>query len=146
MGMTCLFCGIAAGSVPAAVVFEDDEIVAFLDTMPIRRGHVQIIPRAHYPYFEDLPPDLSAQILALGQRLARAMKPAYRVKRVGFAFTGGDIAHAHAHVVPLHEKDDLTSRRYIAEDTVTFTELPALTPDEAAAVVAELKHGLETGA
>ena len=144
--MTCLFCGIAAGSVPAAVVFEDDEIVAFLDTMPIRRGHVQIIPRAHYPYFEDLPPDLSARMLALGQRLARAMKLAYRVERVGFAFTGGDIAHAHAHVVPLHEKDDLTSRRYIAEDTVTFTDLPALTPDEAAAVVAELKHGLETGA
>ncbi|WP_425049813.1 HIT family protein [Psychromarinibacter sp. S121] len=143
--MTCLFCGIACGDVPAAIVYEDDELVAFLDTMPIRRGHVQIIPRAHYPYFDDLPGDLAGRMLVLGQRLARAMKQVYGVQRVGFAFTGGDVDHAHAHVVPLHEKTDLTSRRYIAEERLTFTELPALTPDEAAAVVAELKHVLEAG-
>lgn len=65
-----------------------------------------------------------AEIGALAQKLARAMKQAYGVKRVGFAFTGGDVPHAHAHVVPLHAHDDLTSRRYIAEEKVTYRDPP----------------------
>ena len=62
--------------------------------------------------------------MALGQRLAKAQKRIYGVQRVAFMFTGGDIAHAHAHIVPLVEKTDITSRRYIVEPELTFRALP----------------------
>ena len=124
MQADCLFCKIAAGEIRAHEVYRDDLLVAFLDIGPIRPGHLQIIPRAHHETFDDLPPELASAILHLGQRFARKLKEIYTVDRVGFMFSGGDIAHAHAHLVPLVEKTDLTSRRYIAESDLTFRALP----------------------
>jgi len=138
----CLFCRIAAGDIPSHTVHEGDRVVAFLDINPIRPGHVQIIPRAHYPYFEDLPADLAGEITALGQRLATGLKAIYGVKRVGFLFTGGDIAHAHAHVVPLVAHDDITSRRYIAEETVSYRATPRAAEAELAETAAAIRQRL----
>jgi histidine triad (HIT) family protein len=109
----CVFCRIASGALHAIVLHEDAELVAFLDLGPIRPGHTQIIPRAHVPTFEMLPAPLAAKIVALGQQLAQRMKDVYGVERVAFLFTGGDVAHVHAHVVPMHLKTDITSARYI---------------------------------
>jgi histidine triad (HIT) family protein len=113
----CVFCRIARGEVPAVLVHEDAELVAFLDRGPIRPGHTQIISRTHVATFELLPPDLAARIVELGQQRARRMKEVYGVDRVAFLFTGGDVAHVHAHVVPMHEKTDITSARYIVSPT-----------------------------
>src|SRR5690606_30477650 len=74
MSDSCLFCRIAQGQIPAHVVHEDEHTLAFLDIHPVRPGHVLIIPKQHYPYFEDIPPPQASHILALGQSLSRAMK------------------------------------------------------------------------
>lgn len=140
---TCLFCRIAAREVPSHAVYEDERIYAFLDIGPIRPGHTQIVPKTHYDYFDQLPPDLAAHIVQTGQRLAKAMKAIYGVERVAFAFTGGDVAHAHAHVVPMHESTDITSRRYIAEERVTFRALPRPSPDEMASHAGQLALALK---
>ncbi|EKD45050.1 MAG: Histidine triad protein [uncultured bacterium] len=109
----CPFCAIAQKNADAVVIWEDSDIVAFLDRSPIREGHCQIIPRKHIETFEEMPSDIAGKIIELGQRLARKMKTVYKVDRVAFLFTGGDVAHTHAHVVPMHEKGDITSARYI---------------------------------
>jgi histidine triad (HIT) family protein len=111
--MECLFCRIAKHEVPAVILYEDESLLAFLDVAPIREGHTQIIPKVHVETFDVLPPVLVAQMVSLAQRFAQRMKAAYRVDRVAFLFTGGDVPHAHAHVVPLHEKTDITSARYL---------------------------------
>jgi histidine triad (HIT) family protein len=77
---------------------EDGELVAFLDIAPIRPGHTVIVAKSHVPTC---------------QQLARRMKEVYKVERVAFFFTGTDVAHAHAHVVAMHDKMDVTSQRYI---------------------------------
>jgi histidine triad (HIT) family protein len=141
----CLFCAIAAGAVPSHRVFEDDSLVAFLDIRPIRPGHVQIVPRAHHAYFDELPPDLAARIVQLGQRLAASLKRIYGVHRVGFVFSGGDIPHVHAHVVPLIAGTDITSRRYIAEETLTFRDMPRAADGELAAIADRLRQGIGGG-
>ena len=94
-------------------VHEDADVIAFLDIAPMRPGHTVIVPKSHVETFEQLPAALANRILALGQQLARRMKQLYKVERVAFFFTGTDIAHAHAHVVPIHEKMDITSARYL---------------------------------
>lgn len=94
-------------------VHEDGDVIAFLDIAPMRPGHTVIVPKSHVETFEQLPAPLANRILALGQQLAQRMKALYKVERVAFFFTGTDIAHAHAHVVPIHEKMDITSQRYL---------------------------------
>jgi histidine triad (HIT) family protein len=142
MTTQCLFCRISQREVAAHIVYEDDRLLAFLDRGPIRPGHTQIVPREHFPYFDDALADLLAAIVTVGQKLARAMKQTLQVPRVAFLFTGGDIAHVHAHAVPIHEETDITSRRYIVEETVTFRSLPSPGDRELAKTAADLRRAL----
>lgn len=109
----CIFCGIAQGKVEAAVLYRDEFIVAFMDRQPIRRGHVQIIPREHWDTFDVMPLNLLEKITAFAQVLARRLKELNQVERVAFVFTGGDVAHTHAHVLPMIEMTDITSGQYM---------------------------------
>lgn len=142
MTESCLFCEIASKQQTAHIVYEDDDLIAFVDKAPIRRGHLQILPKIHYAYFDDLPPDLAGRIVVLGQSLARCLKQIYKVQRVGFVFTGNDIQHAHAHVIPLHHPTDITSRRYISEDQVTFVDRPELTDREMSDIASDVAKAL----
>lgn len=139
----CLFCRIASGEVPSHIVHESEAVAAFLDIMPIRQGHVQVVPKAHHETLDDLPPELAAETIAVGQRIARALKRIHGLKRVAFLFTGGDIAHAHAHVVPMMHPTDITSRRYIAEERLTFRGLPRASSGELAAAASAIRSALE---
>jgi histidine triad (HIT) family protein len=112
--MTCAFCDILSGDAPGSFAFRRDGLAIFADSGPIRPGHVQIVPEVHVETFEDLAPDSVSAIVLLGQRVARVQKRLYGVRRVGFVFSGNDVAHVHAHVIPLHDKTDLTSMRFFA--------------------------------
>ena len=135
----CVFCRIARGEIRSGIFYEDPEVIGLMDICPIRPGHAQFIPRENYDYFEDLPDEVACRIINLGQRLSRVLKALYDVPRVAFLFSGGDHAHAHAHVVPMHEKTDITSRRYIAEETLTFRNVARAPSEELAAIAAQLR-------
>jgi histidine triad (HIT) family protein len=145
MADDCWICRIAQGSAVAHVVREDDRLLAFLDRGPIRAGHTQIVSKQHFPYFDEAPAEIISSIVLLGQKLAVAMKRIYHVPRVAFLFTGGDIAHVHAHVLPMWEKTDITSRRYILEEQLTFRSLPCQPENELIATAAELRQALARG-
>lgn len=118
MSEGCAFCRIAKDPAAVVVLHSEADLLVILDHMPIRPGHCMILPRAHYPYFDDLPPDLAHRSMTLAQDIARAMKAVYGVERVAFFATGTDIAHAHLHLVAMHDKTDLTSARYFAAPPV----------------------------
>ena len=143
MSGDCVFCRIAAGEIPAHRVFEDDELVAFLDIAPIREGHVLIVARRHYADFAETPAPLLDAMTRLGQRLARVQKRLYGVERAAFFLTGGDVPHVHAHVLPMHDKTDVTSRRYIAEPELTFRPPPRAADERLAEVARSLAAALE---
>lgn len=139
----CVFCRITERQIPAHVVHEDAQILAFLDIHPVRKGHVLLIPKQHYAYFEDMPAGLAGHIVQFGQRLARRMKPLYHVERVGFAFTGIHVAHAHAHLIPMHHPQDLTSTQYIAQQDLTFIMPPQADADTLADTARQLRSALD---
>src|SRR5688572_20593093 len=139
----CLFCRIVAGELPAEVIYQDDLVMAIADIHPIRAGHAQIVSRQHVPHFEDLPEATASRMIHVGQRLSRAMKSLYGVERVAFALTGGDHTHVHAHVVPMHDKTDITSRRYIAEEKITFRSMPRASDEDLASRATTLRAALE---
>lgn len=138
----CIFCRIAGGEIPSTRIYEDGDILAFLDIRPIRVGHVLVMPKRHYDYYEQMPADLAASVMHIGQRLGKAAKKLYGVQRVGFMFTGTDVAHTHAHIIPMTEGTDITSRRYIAEEKVTFRQLEMMPAEQLAKVAERLKAEL----
>src|SRR5579883_3382001 len=85
----------------------------------------------------------SPRVAILSKKIARAMKQTLQVPRVALLFTGGDIAHVHAHAVPIHEETDITSCRYIVEESVTFRCLPSPSEAELARTAAGLRRALE---
>lgn len=135
----CLFCRIARGELPAQKVYEDDHILAFLDLYPIRPGHTLIIPKAHHVWFEDLPEEAATRITSCAQRLARHMKPLYGVERVSLFYTGIHVAHAHAHVVPIHHVHDVTSAIYLTDGPERYAVPPQLPPERMAAEAQALR-------
>src|SRR6059036_2512434 len=91
--MTCVFCRIVAGEIPAEVVAREPEVVAFLDTHPLADGHVLVVPRAHVALLEDLEPAAADALLRAVVRLARPVREA-----LGAA--GQTIPHVHFHILP----------------------------------------------
>ncbi|MGY6695292.1 MAG: HIT family protein [Roseinatronobacter sp.] len=138
----CLFCKIAAGTVPAHIVFEDDHILAFMDIHPIRAGHALIIPKDHHVWFEDLPEPLATRITTCAQKLARVMKPLFKVDRVAMFYTGIHVPHAHAHVVPMHHVHDVTSAAYLRDGLESFSIPPQQDPENLANMAASLRAHL----
>jgi histidine triad (HIT) family protein len=106
----CEFCRIAAGELPAAIVFADDDHVAFLDRRPLFEGHTLVIPRAHVVTLADLPPAAVGPYFTLVQRLSVAVPRAMGAAGTFVAMNNvvsQSVAHVHCHVVPRNVKDGL---------------------------------------
>jgi histidine triad (HIT) family protein len=106
----CLFCGIVAGSVPAHVVLADDLTVAFLDSRPVFKGHVLVVPRAHHVTLADLPADLIGPLFTRVQRVSAAVPAALGAQGTFVAennVVSQSVPHLHVHVVPRTKGDGL---------------------------------------
>ena len=108
----CLFCKIIAGAIPCAKVYEDENILAFLDINPIARGHSLIVPKGHYPTLLELPAS-EGQALMHGMRLvAKALMEergadGFNCIQNNFAAAGQMVFHSHWHIVPRFSSDGL---------------------------------------
>jgi histidine triad (HIT) family protein len=100
----CAFCKIAAGSVPADLVYEGSESIAFLDSRPLFPGHVLLCPREHYQTLIDLPVALTGPMFAATQLLARAAEGTLIAINNRVSQT---VPHLHIHVVPRKRRDGL---------------------------------------
>ncbi len=106
----CLFCSIAAGETEAAIVLSDDDFAAFLDTGPVFKGHVLLVPRQHVVTLPDLPASLRDPFLAAAQRLAAAMVAGLGAQGSFVAINNTvsqSVPHLHCHVVPRTKGDGL---------------------------------------
>ncbi len=108
--MSCTFCRIVAGELPAHVVLDDDDFLAFLDARPLFPGHVLLVPKAHHEAIWDLPPALHAGLLGRVQALSVAVRDAMGAAGVFNAVNNvvsQSVPHLHVHVVPRRRKDGL---------------------------------------
>ena len=107
----CPACAAAAGRAPAQIVTENPAFLAFLDPDPIRRGHLQVVQRAHFSSFNALPDALARDLLTLAERLAQAQRSVFQVDRVGFLFPAESGSYGAVHLVPLLSAGDVIGRR-----------------------------------
>ena len=106
----CVFCRIVAGEVPAQIVFEDEDTVAFLDARPVFKGHVLVVPRRHYVTLADLPPDGAGPLFGRVRLLSVAVPAALGAQGTFVALNNvvsQSVPHLHVHVVPRTKGDGL---------------------------------------
>ena len=106
----CVFCAIVAGSAPADLVHEDDDLIAFLDRRPVFKGHVLLVPRVHVVTLPDLPAGLRDHFLATAQRLCAAVIDGLGAQGSFVAINNTvsqSVPHLHLHVVPRTKGDGL---------------------------------------
>jgi len=106
----CVFCDIAAGRVPADIVLEDAEVIAFLDARPVFKGHVLVAPRLHVATLPDLPAAALGPFFLRVQRISAAMPAALSCQGTFVAannVVSQSVPHLHFHVVPRTKGDGL---------------------------------------
>lgn len=111
----CIFCNIAAGSVPSRKVFEDDKVVAILDINPANPGHVLLIPREHATVLPQVPDDVVERMGAVARMLGTASLALFRQMNAQgttlLAANGGaagqKAGHAVLHVIPRFPQDGI---------------------------------------
>ena len=106
----CLFCRIVSGELPATIVYEDDDSVAFLDHRPLFPGHTLLIPREHVETLGELPVKLVGPYFEAAQLLSRAVESAMEAEGTFVAMNNRvsqSVPHLHVHIVPRRKKDGL---------------------------------------
>ncbi|MEU3452712.1 HIT family protein [Micromonospora sp. NPDC006766] len=106
----CVFCGIVAGEVPAFTVADEPDGVAFLDTRPVFKGHVLVVPRAHVVTLDELPAELLPGYFRLVQRIIMAVEAGLGSGGTFVAVNNKvsqSVPHLHTHVVPRTKGDGL---------------------------------------
>ncbi len=101
----CIFCKIASGQIPATKIFEDDNIVAFLDVGPVSDGHTLVVPREHFESVHTCPPEVLSGVWAKIGKIAGAVASAvdadgYNVLCNNGRAAGQIVEHLHFHIIP----------------------------------------------
>jgi histidine triad (HIT) family protein len=106
-----IFSKIVSGEIPAYVVAESIDFLAFLDISPLAEGHLLVIPKKEVDYIFDLEDDLYTGLHIFAKIIATAMKKAIPCKRIGVAVIGLEVPHAHIHLIPMNNVTDLNFAR-----------------------------------
>lgn len=107
----CIFCRIASGTAAAYRLYEDDTVVAFLDTMPMNPGHLLLIPKTHIADIFDTDTALYASLFSSVRTLGTTLRSATGAKRIGIAVEGFGVPHVHIHLVPIEHGNQLDPNR-----------------------------------
>ena len=105
--MSSIFTKIVNGEIPCYKIAEDENYLAFLDVNPNAKGHTLCIPKKEINKIFDMDEDLYLGLMKFSRNVAQAIEKAIDCKRVGIAVIGLEVPHAHVHLIPLNDMDDM---------------------------------------
>ena len=105
--MSSIFTKIVNGEIPCYKIAEDDNFLAFLDVNPNAKGHTLCIPKQEINKIFDMEEDLYLGLMRFSKKIAVALEKAVTCKRIGMAVVGLEVPHAHVHLIPLNEMDEM---------------------------------------
>lgn len=108
---SCIFCKIIEGSVPSAKIYEDEHVYAFMDIMPVSKGHVLLIPKKHEENLYNLSEEEAANLFSVAPKIARALKDEFKPAGMNLlqnngAPAGQSVFHFHLHFIPRYDETD----------------------------------------
>jgi histidine triad (HIT) family protein len=123
--MATIFSKIVNGEIPAYKVAEDENFLAFLDVNPNAKGHTLCIPKQEINKIFDIDEDLYTGLMQFARRVAIGLEKAVPCKRIGMAVVGLEVPHAHVHLIPLQDMDDMRFERKVKLTAEEFEEIAA---------------------
>lgn len=102
----CIFCQIVAGEIPAEIVWEDENYLAFLDIEPVSKGHTLLIPKKHYRWVWDVPD--FAGYFEKTKDVKKVLDKKYKSFFMQIGVMGVKAPHAHIHLIPRYEMKETT--------------------------------------
>ena len=105
--MSSIFTKIINGEIPSYKIAENENFIAFLDVNPNAKGHTLCIPKQEINKIFDLNEDLYIGLMQFSRKIAIALEKAVPCKRIGMAVIGLEVPHAHVHLIPLNEMDEM---------------------------------------
>lgn len=121
--MSTIFTKIINGEIPSYKVAEDDHFLAFLDVNPNAKGHTLCIPKKEINKLFDIEDDLYLGLMAFAKKVAVALEKTVACKRVGMAVIGLEVPHAHVHLIPLNEMDEMRFQNKVTLEKAEFEAL-----------------------
>jgi len=115
--MPTIFSKIAAGEIPAYKVAESNDFLAFLDISPLTEGHLLVVPKKEVDYLFDLDDETYAGLQLFAKIVAVGLKKAIPCQRIGVVVMGLEVPHAHIHLIPMNEANDIN----FSNPKLTFT-------------------------
>jgi histidine triad (HIT) family protein len=106
-----IFSKIIAGEIPSYKIAEDEKFFAFLDINPLVKGHTLVIPKIEVDKFFDVPDNYLKEILVFAKPIAKAIEQSFNCNRCGISVVGIEVPHAHVHLIPINNADDLNFTR-----------------------------------
>jgi len=130
--MASIFTKIVRGEIPCYKIAETEDYLAFLDIRPLTKGHTLAIPKVEVDYLFDLKEDQYVGLQLFAREIAKAIKAVVPCERIGTAVIGLEVPHAHIHLVPINQIDDLRFDRPRVE----------MSPEEMTQLAAEIRSQL----
>lgn len=106
-----IFSKIIKGEIPSYKIAENEKFFAFLDIFPLVPGHTLVIPKIEVDNLFDVPDDYLSEMLVFAKPIAKAIERSFSCNRCGLAVVGLEVPHAHIHLVPLNNVDDINFSR-----------------------------------
>ena len=122
--MSSIFTKIVKGEIPCYKIAEDDFFLAFLDVNPNAKGHTLCVPKQEIDKIFDIQDDLYLGLMQFSKKIAIALEKTVPCHRIGMAVIGLEVPHAHVHLIPLNEMDEMRFQKKVA---MTKEEFEALT-------------------
>jgi len=105
--MPSIFTKIINGEIPSYKIAENEDCVAFLDVFPLQKGHTLIVPKKEVDKLFDLDDSSYSKLFSFSKYVANAIEKAFPCNRVGIAVIGLEVPHAHIHLIPINDMDDM---------------------------------------
>ena len=121
--MSSIFTKIINGEIPCYKVAEDENFLAFLDVNPNAKGHTLCIPKQEINKIFDIEDDLYLGLMAFSKKIAVALEKTVACKRIGMAVVGLEVPHAHVHLIPLNEMDEMRFQNKVTLTKEEFEDL-----------------------
>jgi len=121
--MPSIFTKIVNGEIPCFKITEDENFLAFLDVNPNAKGHTLCIPKKEIDKIFDIEEDLYVGLMQFSKKVAIALEKAVSCKRVGMAVIGLEVPHAHVHLIPLNEMDEMRFQNKVKLEKEEFEAL-----------------------
>lgn len=121
--MSSIFTKIIKGEIPCYKIAEDDNFLAFLDVNPNAKGHTLCIPKLEIDKIFDIEDDLYIGLMQFSKKIAIALEKAVPCRRIGMAVIGLEVPHAHVHLIPLNEMDEMRFQNKVSLSKEEFEEL-----------------------